>query len=311
MSHNNIPSCSIIIAEYNNGKHFSDLFSSLISQENADFEVVIVDDCSADNSTDLIMQVIANDARFKLIKHNKNRGVGAAFKTAMNYALGEIIIMLGADDALTPEAVQKVIDSHKHNANVSLINFSLYYCDEQLKITGRKNIWNVSEKEYFYWESKGMDTFKKASYLKTQGFDENLRSAVDQDICFKLEEVGDVLFIDEPLYLYRKNPMGISQNGNNFPSKLNFYIAVFHAFERRKISGLKNISKAKLLESKAEYIYCKAFVSDRQEEYLKAFMYLICGYFMRIIYKTDISENTKKEINYCIYHLLHWKLLNV
>src|ERR1035437_8230768 len=229
MLHHTIPTCSIIIAEYNNGKYFSDLYASLISQENGDFEVVIVDDCSTDNTVSLIEQTIEKDARFKLMKHIANRGAGAAFKTAIEHTIGEIIIMLGADDALTSLAVKSVIDSYKQNQNATLINFSFYFCNNDLEVIKKSNSYNqATEKEYFYLTTKGLDTFRKSSYRLTVGFDESLRSAVDQDICFKLEEVGDVLFIDVPVCLYRNNINGISQEGNHFLSKLNYFIAVFN-----------------------------------------------------------------------------------
>ena len=305
MAQTKIPSCSIVIAEYNNGKYFSDLYNSLIAQDIEDFEVVIVDDCSTDNTISLMEQMISKDDRFKLFRHSVNQGTGAAFNTALKHASGEIIIMLGAEDALCPQALTIITDAHKQNAHASLINFSLYHCDENLKITGKSKFHErAEEKEYFYWISKGVDTFKRSCYLKTEGFDVQLRSAVDQDICFKLEEAGEVLFIDEPVYLYRKNSKGISQDGNYFPSNLNYFTGVFNTFERRKQNGFKNISQSKFLETKVEHIYWRAFVYDRQEKYFKTFLYLIYGYLASKFNGATISERTKKEIGYSINHLI-------
>lgn len=299
------PSCSVVVAEYNNGRYFQELFNSLVSQDVQDFEVIIVDDQSTDDTVARVEQVIKADDRFKLVRHTRNQGTGAAFNTALKHAKGEIVIMLGAEDAMCEGGLRTIIAAHHQHPEASLINFPLYHCDENLKITGQSDLHKKrSDKEYFYWISRGADTFKRSFYSKTDGFDVNLRSAVDQDICFKLEEAGDALFVDIPVYLYRRNAKGISQEANYFPSNLNYFTAVFNAYERRKKSGFKNISVSKFRETKVEHLYWKAFVYDRQRNYFQTALYLLFGYLLGKFYGVRVSEKIRAEIKYSVNHIL-------
>jgi glycosyltransferase involved in cell wall biosynthesis len=261
--HNKIlPLCSVIIAQYNNGKYFSELYQSLINQDTQNFEVIIVDDCSTDETISIVKEIIKDDNRFKLVKHQINKGVGGAFKTAMNYVSSDIVLMLGAEDALLPNALSKLVESHIANPDASLINFPFYFCDQKLNIISKSTYKHDFEGEYFFWFTLGVDTFKKSCYDKTLGFNDTMRSAIDQDICFKLEEVGKPIFIDEPLTLYRKNKKGISQGKNALSARINHLKALISTYERREISGFTNISEQKFLEIKAELDTCKNLVSN-------------------------------------------------
>jgi len=301
-----MPSCSIVIAEYNNGKYFTELYDSIVGQSISDFEVVLVDDFSTDDTVALIKEKILHDNRFKIIQHTSNKGAGAAFKKALEHASSEVILMLGADDALHKDGIKIISEAHRQYPEASLINFSLYYCDENLKVISESNFHKEpSDGEYFYWTTKGIDTFKKSKYLETGGFDEKLKSAVDQDICFKLEETGDTIHIDKVVYYYRANPKGISQSNNMFAAKINYCISVFNTYTRRKNSGFKNISANKLREITCEYYYYKAFNYDRKGQYLKSFGWLLNGYLQSKLYQVNLSEEMKKEIGYSMHHIMH------
>lgn len=307
-----MPACSIIIAEYNNGKYFLQLYESLLKQALQDFEVIIVDDASTDNTVKLVKEKITGDNRFKLILHDSNKGAGAAFKTAMLHANGDVILMLGADDTLAEDAIKVIVDSHKQYPDFSLINFSLFFCDENLNIL-RKLVYqeDKSREEYFFWTTKGIDTFKRTKYFETIGFDENLRSAVDQDICFKLEETGKVISLDKAIYYYRANPKGISQMTNKLSSKINYCLATFNTYERRKISGAKNISLHSYHQVKCEYYYYKAFLFYNNNQIIKCFIYLMTAYFIRkLIYRVRLPEGVNKEIGYYKYNLIHQNKLS-
>ena len=63
---------SILIANYNNGKFFKDCYDSIINQTYDNWEAIIVDDHSADQSVELIKAIIKEDARFKLYENENN-----------------------------------------------------------------------------------------------------------------------------------------------------------------------------------------------------------------------------------------------
>ncbi|MGZ5193245.1 MAG: glycosyltransferase family 2 protein, partial [Kaistella sp.] len=67
---------SVLVANYNNGKFFRDCYQSILSQSYTDWEVVILDDRSTDNSLQIIRELIGEDSRFRIVEHPKNEGVG-------------------------------------------------------------------------------------------------------------------------------------------------------------------------------------------------------------------------------------------
>lgn len=81
---------SILIANYNNGHFFKDCYDSLINQTLQEFEVVVLDDCSSDDSFEVIQNIIKKDDRFKLFKNDTNRKVGFTKRKLVELANSEI-----------------------------------------------------------------------------------------------------------------------------------------------------------------------------------------------------------------------------
>ena len=239
------PVFSVIVANYNNGRFLPDLMRSMQAQTMSDWELVIADDASTDDSESFITPFLS-DERIVWVRHSENRGAAAAFRTAMDHSHAEVIGMLGADDALAPEALEKMLDAHRLHPDASMINSACQWCDESL---------NVIEKYRHYRPLApgealirnlcigSFATFKRSSYLSTAGFDPYFRKALDHDIYLKLDEVGALYFVDEPLYLYRRNPQGISQDSNGMRAAQFSAMARLNAYERRKGTSKENLSQ--------------------------------------------------------------------
>lgn len=245
------PVFSVIVANYNNGRFLPDLVRSLQAQTITDWELVIADDASTDDSETFIAPFLT-DERIRWVRHPRNLGAAAAFRTAMDNSCAAVIGMLGADDALVPHALEHMLEAHRLYPDASMINSACLWCDESL---------NVIEKYKYYRPlAPGEElirnlcigsfaTFKRASYLSTAGFDPYFRKALDHDIYLKLDEVGSLYYVDEPLYLYRQNPQGISQDVNGMRAAQFSAMARLNAYERRKGTPKANLTakEAKVL----------------------------------------------------------------
>ncbi len=87
-------------------------------------------------------------------------------------------------------------------------------------------------------------TFKTKHYRETEGFDPFFKKALDHDIFLKLEEQGAVIYLPKPLYLYRANPIGISQNANWFEATIYSLLGRKNAYQRRKSKpGMVNLNR--------------------------------------------------------------------
>ena len=87
---------SVVIPLYNKEAFVAKTLNSVLNQTYQNFEVIIVNDCSTDNSLNVVQKI--DDSRFKIIKHNKNKGLSASRNTGINAATHSYIAFLDADD---------------------------------------------------------------------------------------------------------------------------------------------------------------------------------------------------------------------
>lgn len=98
---------SIIMPSYNTAKYISDSINSVIAQTYPDWELIIVDDCSTDNSLDVIASF--DDPRIIVLQNEKNSGAAVSRNYALREAKGEWIAFLDSDDTWAPEKLEKQI----------------------------------------------------------------------------------------------------------------------------------------------------------------------------------------------------------
>lgn len=144
---------SIIVPAYNVEKYIEACIDSVKKQTCQDFECVIVDDGSTDNTLSLIQKMIENDKRFKLY-HQENLGVSAARNTAISHATGAYLVFLDGDDLLQEDAVSIVrrdieVDEKEDLPDVILYSMMSYYerpqSDGNVKIIIRPREWHLDK----------------------------------------------------------------------------------------------------------------------------------------------------------------------
>ena len=96
------PKFSLLIANFNNGHYFSDCFRSLIAQTEKNWEAIVIDDASTDNSVEIISEMIKGDERFRFFQNEKNLGYQHTLVRAIELSQAEIFGRLDPDDALYP-----------------------------------------------------------------------------------------------------------------------------------------------------------------------------------------------------------------
>lgn len=255
---------SILIANYNNGKFFKDCFASIIGQTYQNWEVVIIDDCSTDNSVEVIKDFIKDDSRFKLFINPVNKGCGYTKNKCATLSSGEILGFLDPDDAITRDALQVMVDNHQKNPEVAIITskYDLVDLDLNFKESGLHGR-NIPLGKSYLTFGKGalthFATFKKEKYLKSVGIDITMKRAVDQDLYYKLEEQGKHLFIDKVLYYYRIHENSISANENLYKAQYWHFYSTIKAFERRRYYNLSidNFSILQIKKLKSNYYFLR------------------------------------------------------
>lgn len=237
-------SFSVLIANYNNGKYFKECYNSLMDQTYGNWEVVIIDDASTDDSVEIIQSLIKDNPRFKLYRNSTNQGCGFTKRECIKYAEGKICAFLDPDDALYPQALELTALEFYHRNDIVATYSQMMLCNEHLtpdKIySGTKQIYN---NQFFFncpIQFAHFFAFKKEVYWKTSGINPKLKNAVDQDLYLKILEHGDIRYIKEPLYLYRLHSNGISQHNAKQSAKESFARVIHEAMKRRGLRKINN-----------------------------------------------------------------------
>ncbi len=105
---------SIITPSYNTAEYIAETIRSVQAQTYKDFEMIIVDDCSTDN-TDEVVKPFLEDGRIKYLKNEKNSGAAVSRNRALREAKGKWIAFLDSDDLWEPEKLQKQIEFMEKN----------------------------------------------------------------------------------------------------------------------------------------------------------------------------------------------------
>jgi len=117
---------SIITPAYNAEKYLNETIKSVQNQTYQQWEMIIVDDCSSDNTYAVALQYAEEDKRIKVLKNNHNLGVSATRNVALDIATGEYVAFLDSDDQWTSDKLQHQLTFMEAN------DYVLTYTDYQL-----------------------------------------------------------------------------------------------------------------------------------------------------------------------------------
>lgn len=133
---------SVIMGVYNAEKTIREAINSIINQTYKNWELIICDDKSTDNSVDVVKEYLSVEHRLVLIKNSKNMGLNYTLNHCLRYASGTYIARMDADDVCSPMRFEKEIAVLKKESNLDFVSTGMTYFDD-------KGTWGlVKMKEY-------------------------------------------------------------------------------------------------------------------------------------------------------------------
>ena len=213
------PIISLIIPVYNVSTYIKRCIDSVVNQTYSNIEIIVIDDCSQDDSISKVKEF--KDNRIKILSHKCNRGSAAARNTGMDAAKGEFIIFLDSDDYIDCDLIKKCIERQQKN-DVDCVVFNTQFVDDNYNIWVSPLLWN----QYFFgngiengsidddgtktlvgWDVAAWSKFIRLDYLKQNKiyFLEEHRYFEDHYFSAKLY-LSKIRFsyIDEKLHYYFK-----------------------------------------------------------------------------------------------------------
>lgn len=264
---NNDKLVSVIIANYNNQKYLKQCLDSVLEQTYEFIEIVVVDDCSTDNSLDLLRQYEENYPHVKVFVNDKNSGVTKTRMNAISKATGDFITPLDADDYyMSSDKIEKemeLISKFKNEHNKDIIAFSNY---NKVDINGvfkfsfadifeiqTGNILNI----YFLRKKFCPRDFLmlKYQYCSVGGYDEKLRIYEDIDLAIRLAAKYEFHYTGGDGTAYRETKQGLSSAEIGYKKRWYLYIRRknFHLLKKDKFLIIANSYFEYLISSLLQY----------------------------------------------------------
>jgi len=210
------PTISVIIPSYNRAHLIEKCINSVLKQTNQDFEIIVVDDGSTDETESVVKNL--NDKRICYVKHDSNKGVSNALNTGIRLSKGEFISFLGSDDEWLPGKLEKELKAFENaGTRLGVVYSGLWQIGSNRKrYVPRKGI----KKKDGHIHSEllngnfvhGLSLIKKSCFDKVGLFDENLPGLVDWELYLRISKFYEFKFVDEPLSISPISEDSISIN---------------------------------------------------------------------------------------------------
>ena len=218
---------SVILPVHNRADVLPRAIDSVLAQELTDFELVVVDDGSSDESADIAASY--HDARIRLVRLDRNRGGNVARNEGIRAASAPLIAFLDSDDRYLPNKLARVVAEFDRRPGLDLLVDSFIKVQppgsRKPEVVRRNPV--IDDRELFrtalftrrLWKATPAITVRRDAALKAP-FDETLRRLQDFDFLIRLSEFANCGSTDEVLWVKYWDAAAISAQDNMIPANV-------------------------------------------------------------------------------------------
>lgn len=248
------PRTSIIMPVYNTADYVVQCIESVLAQTDTDWEVLIINDASTDNSAQVVQDYLAAhpDERFTYLEHDHNQGLSEARNTALQYAKGDWISFLDSDDSFEPEFLEQL---HQLAAETGA---EIVTCAHKLiSLDGTETVraWPVPERATgkeaavqllcdkispYVW-----DKLFRVEIIRQVRFDNKIHRAEDALYTFQtLARAAKFASIKTPLYRYQVDPKSLTWGNVVEVTESDHLVAAFNKLANQLVVGTPGLDAA-------------------------------------------------------------------
>jgi len=244
---------SVIMSVYNSEKYLSEAIESVLNQSFSNFEFLITNDCSTDNSSILLEKYSKIDSRIKILNNKSNIGLTKSLNKMVKLSKGKYIARMDSDDICREDRFEKELELiKKSNADVVFSNCEIIdshsnkVCNAWKPNDVNKILKNINYINYIPHPSVLLN---KQSLIDMDFYNENCKTGQDKELWKRMINANKIFqFINLPLLKYRLNPKSVR---NIRSSDENYDLAKICIVNRDKKNGIKYM---KLIKSKKSRI---------------------------------------------------------
>jgi glycosyltransferase involved in cell wall biosynthesis len=210
-----MPKVSVIIPTYQRAHLVSQAIESVLAQTYSDYEIIVVNNGSTDNTTEVLSQF---GNKIRVIHIQENKGSSFARNLGMNASNGRYLAFLDDDDLWLPNKLEKQIPYLDSHSNIGLIYSNVFFFDEKgletqsfaqkLNIHTFEQSWSMFIRFPIPFVTAVM---RRECLNEVGGFDQTTLPCDDYDLCMRIVEKYPVYFLNEVLAYYRLSPDSYSR----------------------------------------------------------------------------------------------------
>ena len=207
------PLISVYITNYNYARFLKKAIDSVLSQSFHDYELLIIDDGSTDDSKNII-EGYASNPKIKII-YQHNKGLNVTNNIAIRAASGKYIIRLDADDHLVSNALEQMSGKLEANHELGMIFPNYYYIDEKDQVIGEeiRHDFDNNKVSLLDQPAHGACTMIRTDFLnEIGGYDESFNCQDGYELWIKFTQRYKVTNLKQPLFYYRKHGANLTSN---------------------------------------------------------------------------------------------------
>jgi glycosyltransferase involved in cell wall biosynthesis len=188
---------------YNAAPFLHDSISSILKQTFSNFEFVIFDDGSTDDSLERLREWEARDDRIRIHEGKQQLGLSGSSNAVVAQARAAIVARMDADDVAHPDRLRRQWEVIQHNPDVAVVGTLCNGIDTAGREVRPRDRWRLLRRSGYIPFPHGSAMFRREVFDKVGGYDETATSGEDQELFAKMAAHGRVVTLPDVLYSYR------------------------------------------------------------------------------------------------------------
>lgn len=266
---------SFIVPVYNAEKYISTCIESIINQSYKDFEIIIINDGSIDNSISIVREYSKIDTRIKII-NKENTGVSDSRNQGLSIASGEYISFIDADDWIEADYIEKIVQClNKYNPDILFngwiedsdknVNARRFQKKDFCLMTKREALIELCEQKLFGWAPFG--TFYRYEAIRDIRYDTNICFGEDLDFKYKsiMKSKGMLIYAPINKYHYVRRDTSVTVN-YNISKKYDDIRVIMHIIEEVESEVADILYYNELVPRELNYIFLGAVSNNKADK---------------------------------------------
>jgi len=245
---------TVLMTTYNCGEYISQAIKSILNQTYKNFELLIIDDGSSDNTEEIVSKI--SDKRIKYFKRN-HVGRSASLNYGLEIASNDLIALMDADDICHPQRIELQLKNFDFKENTVLCTWSIYFNNDKLKFDIRTPVNSSEFKSKMALHSficNSSVIFNRRLIIENGKYCEKLYNSEDYELWLRLLNISRFKVCEEYLLFPRIHKNSLSQHElSRTKNQVNFIHKKYANLDG--YFGIKDVNKQSVIFGWREYFY--------------------------------------------------------